>query len=77
MRTTLNVDEDLLDAAVRITGAATKGKAVNEALREFVRRRSRELLLGLEGQVEVDETWKSLRRLEVAEVQGRGDADSG
>ena len=38
MRTTLDVDPDLLDAVVETTGERSKTRAVNKALKEYVRR---------------------------------------
>ena len=37
MRTTINIDEELLGKVVKATGENTKSKAVNAALREFIR----------------------------------------
>ena len=39
MRTTLNIDEALLENVVEVTGEKSKSKAVNAALKEFVRRK--------------------------------------
>ena len=38
MRTTLNIDPDLLDDVVEITGEPSKTKAVSKALDAYVRR---------------------------------------
>lgn len=38
MKITLNVDKDLLERVVEITGASTKTKAIDYALREIDRR---------------------------------------
>ena len=35
MRTTLNIDKELIDYAVEATGEKTKSKAVNAALKEY------------------------------------------
>jgi Arc/MetJ family transcription regulator len=43
-RTTLKLDSDLVDLAMKLSGAKTKTDAINLALDEFVRRRERELL---------------------------------
>ena len=44
MRTTLNIDGKLLKTVVDATGEKTKSKAVNTALKEYIRRRSVEEL---------------------------------
>jgi len=38
MKLTINLDEELLDRVVKVTGAATKTEAVTIALREVARR---------------------------------------
>ena len=52
MRTTLDIDEKLLDRVVATTGAASKKKAVETALREFLRSRRREELASMIGNYE-------------------------
>lgn len=49
MRTTLDIDEQLLDTVMKLTSASSKKDAVETALREFLRARRREelsLLIG-------------------------------
>jgi Arc/MetJ family transcription regulator len=59
MRTTLNVDQDALEAAMKLAPGLTKTEIINEALREFARRKRRKELLAFRGMVvwegEVDE----------------------
>ena len=48
MRTTLDIDEKLLEEAERLTGEKSPSKAVNKALSEFIRReRATELVSSL------------------------------
>lgn len=49
MRTTLDIDEKLLEEVVASTGEKSKGKAVNRALAEYLRRRAVERLLAARG----------------------------
>jgi len=46
MRTTLDLDEKILVETMRSTGAASKKKAVETALREYIRMKRRQDLLG-------------------------------
>lgn len=39
MRTTLNIDDDALAAAMDVSPGSTKTAVINEALREYARRR--------------------------------------
>jgi Arc/MetJ family transcription regulator len=52
MRTTLNLDAEALAVATKVSKGRTKSEVVNEALRLFVRQRSRRQLLDFRGNVE-------------------------
>ena len=54
MPTNLAIDDRLLTEAVAVGGYKTKRETVNEALREFIRRRQRVELIKLFGKVEYD-----------------------
>jgi Arc/MetJ family transcription regulator len=62
--TNLGIDEKLLEQAVRAGGHRTKRETVNEALREYVQRRSRRGFARLFGTVEFRPDWdyKKARR---------------
>jgi len=51
MRTNIVLDEDLVQEALKLSGAKTKKELVREALREFVENRKRRNLLDLAGKV--------------------------
>ena len=51
MRTTLNLDEKALASAMKAAGRKTKTAVINEALRDYARRRSLRRLLRFEGKV--------------------------
>jgi Arc/MetJ family transcription regulator len=52
MPSNLSIDDQLLRDALRIGGYRTKRETVDQALREFIRRRRRRDLKGLFGAVE-------------------------
>lgn len=54
MATNLAIDEALLTAAQKVGGHRTKKETVNEALREYIQRRSQEKVLELFGKVEFE-----------------------
>lgn len=54
MRTSIEIDDDLLREVQRLTGAKTKRAAVDLALRELVAHRRRLGLLALRGKVRWD-----------------------
>jgi len=51
MRTTIEIDRDLLEEAVRVTGAATKSVAVRLGLKALVDEAARRRLAALRGKV--------------------------
>ncbi len=64
MRTTLNIDPDLLDAVVGATGEATKSKAVNAALKEYIRRKHVQELIDSWGKIIVDDYSEQAAKLD-------------
>jgi len=52
MRTTLNLDDMALEAAMKVSEGRTKTEVVNEALRRFARSKRRRQLLDLRGKVQ-------------------------
>ncbi len=67
MRTTLDIDAQLMEETVRLSGERTKAAAVEAALKEYVRLRRKELLLGLPGRIRLEENWGALREAELGE----------
>ncbi|HXA19192.1 MAG TPA: type II toxin-antitoxin system VapB family antitoxin [Thermoanaerobaculia bacterium] len=62
MRTTINLDDEALEAAMRVSKGRTKSEVVNEALRQFVRTRSRRQLLDFRGKVEWEGNLDALKK---------------
>jgi Arc/MetJ family transcription regulator len=58
MRTTLVIDERLLNEAKELSGAKTKKEAVHVALEEFIKKKKARKLLELEGKMELSFTLK-------------------
>ena len=54
MPTNLNIDDGLLEEAVRVSGKKTKRETVNAALAEYVSRRKQRRILELFGKLEWD-----------------------
>ncbi len=55
MRTTLDIDGKLLDSIVDATGEKTKSRAVNAALKEYIRRKQVQELIDSWGTIVVDD----------------------
>ncbi|MDO8673284.1 MAG: type II toxin-antitoxin system VapB family antitoxin [Dehalococcoidia bacterium] len=66
-RTTLEIDEALLDDAMELSGAKTKTEAIDLALHELIRSRERGLLRRELGTFDLDLGPEELRRLRQAE----------
>ena len=62
MRTTLNIDDDALQAAMKLAQGRTKTEVINEALRRFVRAKRRRQLLQMQGKIEWDGDVDTLRK---------------
>ena len=63
MRTTLDLDEELLREAGRLSGATTKRALIEEALAEFVRARNADKLRQMIGTYELNLTAQELKRM--------------
>ena len=66
-RTTIDIDEKLLEHAMRVIGAKTKTEVIDLALNELIRNREREHLLRELGTFDLDLDLAELRRLRQAE----------
>jgi Arc/MetJ family transcription regulator len=66
-RTTIDIDEQLLEHAMRVTGARTKTEVVDLALHELIRTRERTALLRELGSFDLDLDLERLRQLRGAE----------
>ncbi len=64
MGTNLNIDDRLLDEAVKLGGRRTKRETVNEALAEYIQQRRRRELVEYFGKVDFNPRWdyKKARR---------------
>ena len=62
MRTTLNIDDQALGEAMKVAGDQTKTDVINQALREYARRRRVRGLLRFQGKVEWEGDLDDLRR---------------
>lgn len=54
MATNLNIDQQLLQEAQRLSGKKTKRETVNEALAEYIQRRKQQEILAIFGTIDLD-----------------------
>lgn len=71
MRATLNIPDELIEAAQEATGARTKTEAITIALREVVRRKKIDKLLALAGKIDIDYDWKAEEEREIEAQRAR------
>ena len=64
MRTTLNIDDDIMKKVMSYTGQENRSKAVRLALASFVQEQRKKKLLELRGQVNIESDWEKLRELD-------------
>lgn len=62
MRTTLNLDDEALASAMKVAPGQTKTDVINEALREYARRRRIRRLLKFRGKMRWEGDLDELRR---------------
>jgi len=62
MRSTIDIDEELLEEAKRLTSIKTKKELINLSLRELIRKKRLEHLLSLYGRSPVDLSLKDIER---------------
>lgn len=62
MRMTVNIDDEILEAAMEVSEGRTKAEVVNEALRRFAAAKRRHTLLDLRGKVPWEGNIDELRK---------------
>ena len=67
MRTTINIQDDLMNRLLAGTKSKTKTKAVEIAIKDYIEKKSIEDLLSLSGKIDIDPNWE---KEEEAELNG-------
>ena len=69
MRTTLDLNPDLLNAVVETTGERSKSKAVNKALEDYVRRKRVAELRKIAGNIDLVNNLREIEALELKKME--------
>jgi len=69
MRTTINIQDDLMEALLASTQAKTKTKAIEIAAKEYVEKKSIEDLISLSGKISIDLDWQKEEEAELDEYR--------
>jgi Arc/MetJ family transcription regulator len=67
MRTTINVEDGVMEKLMRYTKSKTRTQAVNSALSDWVRHLKIEKLRALRGKLYMEDNWENLRSMEIQE----------
>lgn len=66
MRTTLNIDDNIMEKVVSYTGQKNRSEAVRQALSSFIKEQNKKQILELRGQVNIEDDWRRLRELDIS-----------
>ena len=69
MRTTINIQDDLMDALLARTKAKTKTKAIELAIKDYIEKKSIEDLISFSGKINVDLDWQKEEEVELNEYR--------
>ena len=64
MRTTITIDDELIDNLMQLTGEKNYAAAIRHALECYLKRARKERVLALRGKVQIDNNWQELRQLD-------------
>ncbi len=69
MRTTINIQDDLMEALLVQTKAKTKTKASELSIREYIEKKSIENIVALSGKINIDSDWQKMEEDELNECR--------
>ena len=64
MRTTLNIDDELLEQVMQFTESSNRSEAVRIALKSYIRQQEIRQMQAMRGTIDIDDTWRELRALD-------------
>lgn len=67
MRTTVTIDDQVIQEVMKLTGQKTPVAAIREALDRYRRLEAKRRVLALRGNVAIEDDWRRLRELETRE----------
>jgi metal-responsive CopG/Arc/MetJ family transcriptional regulator len=69
MRTTIAIDEQLVDELMRVEPGVSRSEAIRRAIQDYLRRKRIEAFKRLAGSRIVDLDWREMERIEMEEVR--------
>ncbi|MGA1870426.1 MAG: type II toxin-antitoxin system VapB family antitoxin [bacterium] len=67
MRTTLNIDDALLNTLIEITKEKSKTKAISIAIKDYIKNKKLEKILSYQGNLKIENNWEQLEQEELKE----------
>jgi Arc/MetJ family transcription regulator len=67
MRTTITVEDGVMEKLMKYTKSKTQTEAVNRALADWVQNQKLEKLRSLRGKLYIEDNWEKLRAMEIQE----------
>ncbi len=64
MRTTLSIDDQVMQSVMQATGRSNPLEAVREALNSYLQEQKLKKVLALRGKVQITDNWRKLRALD-------------
>ena len=72
MRTTIGIDEQLIDELMQIEQGVSRSEAIRRAVEDYLKRKRVEKFMSLAGSGLVDLNWREAELEELRETKGRG-----
>ena len=69
MRTTLSIDDQVMQAVMHETGCSNPLDAVRDALQSYLQEQKLKKVIALRGKVQITDNWRKLRALDTRPVK--------
>ena len=69
MRTTVNIQDDLMEELLDMTKAKSRTKAIELSIREYIEKKSIENIVALSGKINIDSDWQKMEEDELNECR--------
>ena len=67
MRTTLNLDDTLINKLILITNEKSKTKAITIAIKDFIKKKKVEKIISFQGNLAIKDNWRDIEKEELGE----------
>lgn len=71
MRTTLNIDDILMQKLLETTREKSKTRAITIAIKDYLKKKQIKKILSYQGQLEIESNWQQLEQEEIMEYEDK------